>query len=151
MRALLIAVGSFMVMLNAAAQDNGIVTRQSKYSVAETAARLEAAIMASGVYKVFYKLDHAATAESEAGVRIPPSQLILFGNPKGGAPLIKEAPSLALDLPNRALVWEDPTGKVWVSYNGIAALFSRHALKRTDEQIRTIESRQNALFDKAVE
>ena len=64
------------------------VTRQSKHSVAETAARLEGAILASGVYKIFFKLDHAANAEREAGPKIPPSQLLLFGYPRGGAPLI---------------------------------------------------------------
>jgi uncharacterized protein (DUF302 family) len=149
MRALVFV--ALLVTLNAAAQDSGIVTRPSKYSVAETAVRLEAAIASSGVYKIFFKLDHAANAEREAGAKIPPSQLILFGNPKGGAPLIKEAPSLALDLPNRVLVWEDSTGKVWVSYNDVASLFSRHGLKRTEEQIKTIESRQKALIDKAVE
>jgi uncharacterized protein (DUF302 family) len=140
-----------MVTLSAVAQDSGVVTRLSKSSVPETTAKLLAAIEASGVYKVFYQLDHAANAEKEAGAKLPPSNLILFGNPKGGAPLIKEAPTLALDLPNRALVWQDTDGKVWVTYNDIASMFGRHGLKRSAEQIKAIEARQSALFEKAVE
>ena len=151
MRAFVVVVAAWLAVFNVLAQDTGIVTRPSKYSVAETAARLEAAIGSSGVYKIFYKLDHATNAEQEAGAKIPPSQLILFGNPKGGAPLIKDAPSIALDLPNRALIWEDAAGKVWVSYNDIASLFARHRLKRSEEQIKAIEARQKALFDKAIE
>jgi uncharacterized protein (DUF302 family) len=131
------------------AQDSGLVTRPSKYSVSETASRLVAAIEASGIYKLFWQLDHAANAEKEAGAALPPSQLVLFGNPKGGAPLIKEAPTLALDLPNRALIWQDADGKVWFTYSDLTALFARHNLKRTAEQIKAIEARQSALFDKA--
>lgn len=151
MRGLLAACVLGIAAINAVAQDTGMVTRASKHSVAETAARLLTAIESSGAYKVFYQLDHAMNAEKETGAKLPPSQLILFGNPKGGAPLIKEAPTLALDLPNRALVWQDAQGKVWVTYNDIASLFSRHGLKRTPEQIKTVEARQAALFDKAVE
>lgn len=132
-------------------QDSGMITRPSKHSVVDTYAKLQTAIESSGVYKVFYQLDHSMNAEKETGAKLPPSQLILFGNPKGGAPLIKEAPTLAFDLPNRALVWEDHAGKVWITYNDIAALFARHGLKRTPEQIKAIEARQAALFDKAVE
>ena len=133
----------------AEAQDSSLVTRPSKYSVAETTSRLVAAIEASGTYKLFWQLDHAANAEKEAGAALLPSQLVLFGNPRGGAPLIKDAPTLALDLPNRALVWQDAEGKVWLTYSELNALFARHNLKRTAEQIQAIEARQSALFDKA--
>ena len=147
-----LAIALSIVLSPAAlAQDTGMITRSSKLSVSEASARLESAIQASGVYKVFYKLDHAANAEREAGAKLRPAQLILFGNPKGGAPLIAEAPTLALDLPNRALIWEDKDGKVWITYNDIASLFTRHGLKRSPEQIKAIEARQAALFDKAVE
>lgn len=151
MRRLLAACILGIAFAHAVAQDTGMVTRASKHSAAETAARLQAAIESSGVYKIFYQMDHALNAEKEAGAKILPSYLILFGNPKGGAPLMKEAPTLALDLPNRALVWQDQDGKVWVTYNDIASMFTRHGLKRTLEQIKAIEARQTALFDKAVE
>ena len=132
-----------LACVQAVAQDTGMITRSSKHSVPETVVKLQAAIESSGVY--------AMKAEKEAGVKLPPSHLILFGNSKGGTPLIKESPTLALALPNRALVWEDQAGKVWVTYNDIAALFARHGLKRTPEQIKTIEARQTAPFEKAVE
>ena len=152
MKRLLAVCISSLVCTSVAAQDSsGLVTRLSKYSVADTVARLQAAIEASGAYKMFYQLDHAANAEKEAGAKLPPSHLLLFGNPRGGAPLIKEAPTLALDLPNRALILEDAAGKVWVTYNDVAALLARHGLKRTPEQIKAIEARQSALFDKVVE
>lgn len=131
-------------------QESGVVPRESKFSVAETADRLESAIKASGTYKVFLRMDHAATAK-EVGASLRPSQLILFGNPKGGAPLLAEAPTLGLDLPNRALVWEDASGKVWLTYNDVRQTLGRHGVKRTDEQLKVIDERQKGLFDKAVE
>jgi uncharacterized protein (DUF302 family) len=149
MKKYLAVLAFFAVVTSVQAQENGLVTRPSKYSVAETTSRLLTAIEASGTYKLFWQLDHAANAEKEAGASLPPSQLVLFGNPKGGAPLIKEAPTLAMDLPNRALVWQDADGKVWLTYNDLAALFARHNLKRTPEQIKVVEARQSALFDKA--
>jgi uncharacterized protein (DUF302 family) len=145
----LAALALYAVVSASQAQDSGLVTRPSKYSVSETTSRLVAAIEASGTYKLFWQLDHAANAEKEAGAALPPSQLVLFGNPKGGAPLIKEAPTLALDLPNRALIWQDADGKVWLTYSDLSALFARHNLKRTADQIKAIEARQSALFDKA--
>ena len=151
MRKVFVAVALSAIALSASAQDSGLVTRPSKYSVPETASKLQAAIEASGVYKVFYQLDHAVNAEKEGAAKLAPSQLIMFGNPKGGAPLIAEAPTLALDLPNRALIWQDKEGKVWITYNDIASTFGRHGLKRTPEQIKAIEARQAALFDKAVD
>lgn len=151
MRKLLALVVLAIATFTAGAQDLGVVTRQSTSSVADTTAKLLAAIEASGIYKVFYQLDHAANAEKEAGAKLPPSHLVLFGNPKGGAPLIKEAPTLALDLPNRALVWQDSDGKVWITYNDIASTFARHGLKRSADQIKAIEARQSALFDKALQ
>jgi uncharacterized protein (DUF302 family) len=137
--------------LIAMSQDSTLITKPSKYSVAETTTRLEAAIEASGVYKIFYKLDHAANAEREAGAKLRPAQLILFGNPKGGAPLIAEAPTLAIDLPNRILVWEDQAGKVWATYNELNAMFARHGLKRSTEQVKPIEARQAAVIEKALQ
>lgn len=150
MRNAFVATVLIAIALAASAQESGLVTRPSKHSVPETAAKLQAAIEASGVYKVFFQLDHAANAEKEGAAKLAPSQLVLFGNPKGGAPLIAEAPTLALDLPNRALVWQDKEGKVWVTYNDIASTFGRHGLKRSPDQVKAIEARQSALFDKAV-
>ena len=151
MKKVFVVLAALFVSSLALGQDAGLVTRSSKYSVAETTERLDAAIKASGAYQVFFRLDHAANAAQEAGVKLPPSQLILFGNPKGGAPLLQASPTMGLDLPNRALVWEDASGKVWVTYNEVRTLFVRHGIKRTEEQIKAIEDRQKALFDKAAD
>lgn len=150
MKTIMFGLVLLVTAASASAQDNGIVSRASKYSVAETADRLESAVKASGAYKMFFRLDHAANAE-EVGAKLRPSQLILFGNPKGGAPLLEAAPTLGLDLPNRALVWEDASGKVWLSYNDVRRLLARHGVKRTEEQLKAIDDRQKALFDKAVD
>lgn len=136
---------------SALAQETGIVSRPSKYSASETAERFEAAVKASGSYRIFFRLDHAAMAAQEAGVTLKPSVLFLFGNPKGGAPLMQSSATLGLDLPNRLLIWEDASGKVWLSYNDIRTLLARHGIKRTDEQIKTIEDRQKVLLDKAAD
>lgn len=151
MKHIVIACFTLVFAAAAAASDNGLVIKPSRHSVSETMDKLETAVKASGAYKVFLRLDHAATAEAEAGVKLRPSQLLLFGNPKGGAPLMRDSLTIGLDLPNRALVWEDADGKVYLTYNDLRQLLNRHGIKRTDEQIKVAEDRQKALFDKAVE
>ena len=150
MKKTILTLATALVASGVFAQDAGIVSRPSKFSVAETADRLESAIKASGTYRLFLRLDHAANAQ-EVGAKLRPSQLILFGNPKGGAPLLEAAPTLGLDLPNRALVWEDASGNVWLTYNDVRQLLSRHGVKRSEEQLKAIDDRQKALLDKAVE
>jgi uncharacterized protein (DUF302 family) len=150
MKKTILTLAAAVVASGALAQDAGIVSRPSKFSVAETADRLESAIKASGTYKLFLRLDHAANAK-EVGATLKPSQLILFGNPKGGAPLLEAAPTLGLDLPNRALIWEDAAGKVWLSYNDVRQVLGRHGVKRSEEQLKAIDDRQKALLDKAIE
>ncbi|MFC5301904.1 DUF302 domain-containing protein [Azospira restricta] len=150
MRKAIFGLALLAASVGAFPQDVGMVSRESKYSVVETADRLEKAIQASGTYKIFLRMDHAANAK-EVGASLRPSQLILFGNPKGGAPLLAEAPTLGLDLPNRALVWEDAAGKVWLTYNDVRQTLGRHGVKRSDEQLKVIDDRQKVLFDKAVD
>jgi len=149
--ALVLCATVFLTLPAALAHDSGLLTRPSKYSVAETAERMDAAIRSSGAYKVFFRLDHAANAEQEAGMKLRPSQLILFGNPKGGAVLLQSSATLGLDLPNRVLIWEDASGKVWLTYNDIRTLLGRHGINPGDEQLKAIEARQKTLFDKAVD
>ncbi|HTC87252.1 MAG TPA: DUF302 domain-containing protein [Bryobacteraceae bacterium] len=95
--------------------DNGIISKPSKYSVPETLHRLETILESKNV-KVFAVVDHSGEAE-KAGLKMPPTQLLIFGNPKGGTPAMLAAPTAAIDLPLKALAWEDPSGKVWLSYN----------------------------------
>ena len=151
MKCIALALIAILSSAPAFAQEGGLVTRPSKYSVTETAERLDAAIKGSGGYKLFFRLDHAANAAQATGVTIKPSQLFLFGNPVAGTPLLQASPTMGMDLPLRALIWEDANGKVWMTYNDFRSLLTRHGIKRTDEQIKTAEERQASVFDKAVD
>lgn len=106
--------------------DNGIVNLPSKYSVTETADRLQALLREKGI-KIFACIDQAAEAHA-VGLSLRPTQLVIFGDPRAGTPLMASFPSLALDLPLKALAWEDPEGKVWLSYNSPSYLQQRHNL-----------------------
>ena len=106
--------------------DNGIVQIPSKHSVADTVAKLEAILAAKNV-KLFAVVDHSGEAE-KAGMKMPNTKLLIFGNPKAGTPLMLKSPTVALDLPLKILVSEDPAGKVWISYNATDYLQKRHNL-----------------------
>jgi uncharacterized protein (DUF302 family) len=109
---------------NAMAKEVGLVQVPSHYTVDETVQRLEAAFTGKGL-KVFAVIDHSGEAE-KAGLKMPPTKVVLFGSPKAGTPLMVAAPSLAIDLPLKALVAEDDAGKVWVTYNSPEYLQQRH-------------------------
>ena len=113
-------------MGEAALNNNGIVSKPSKHSVDETVAKLQAILQAKGV-AVFALIDHSGEAE-KVGMQMPPTKLLVFGNPKGGTPLMLAAPSIAIDLPLKILVAEDDQGVVSVSYNSPAYLGERHGL-----------------------
>ena len=102
----------------------GIVASRSRYSVDETVAKLESLLKEKGI-KLFTIVDHSGEAAS-AGLSMPPSKVLIFGNPKGGTPIMLAAPSAALDLPLKILVSEDAEGKVWLSWNDPAYLQQRH-------------------------
>ncbi len=106
---------------------NGIIDLPSQHSVAETADRLETRLKAKGL-KVFARIDQAAEAHA-VGLTMRPMILFVFGDPKAGTPLMIRYPSLALDLPLKALVWESAEGKVWLSYNSPEFLQQRHGLE----------------------
>jgi len=106
--------------------DSGIVSIPSGHSVDRTVEKLEEILKAKGV-KLFALVDHSGEAE-KAGMQMRPTKLLVFGNPKGGTPLMIAAPSSAIDLPLKILVWEDGCGKVWISYNSLAYLQARHHL-----------------------
>jgi uncharacterized protein (DUF302 family) len=105
-------------------KEEGIVKIPSHHSVDETVAKLEAILKSKGV-TLFALVDHSGEAE-KAGLKMPPTKLLIFGNPKGGTPLMLAAPSAALDLPLKILVAEDSQGKVWISYNSPDYLKERH-------------------------
>lgn len=104
--------------------DNGMVHLISRFSVPDTLKHLESLPQSKGL-TVFCRVDHSGEA-LKVGLRMRPSQLIIFGSPKSGTPLMAAAPTLAIDLPLKALAWEDSDGKVWLSYNSPEYLKQRH-------------------------
>jgi uncharacterized protein (DUF302 family) len=106
--------------------DNGIITKPSNHSVDEIVEKLKAILQSKGI-TLFALVDHSGEA-AKAGLTMPPTKLLIFGNPKGGTPLMLAAPSSALDLPLKILVAEDANGKAHVSYNSSAYLQQRHNL-----------------------
>lgn len=104
--------------------DNGMVHLSSPYTVPETLQRLDS-LLQSRSLTVFARIDHSGEAE-KVGMKMYPTQLIIFGSPRGGTPVMVASPTLAIDLPLKALVWEDAEGKVWLSYNSAEYLKQRH-------------------------
>lgn len=105
----------------------GLKTVQSDFGPDETMNRLEKEIAAQGM-RVFARINHAALA-AEAGLTLQPTEVILFGNPRGGTPLMQAGQTIGIDLPLKVLVWQDAWGKTWLSYNEPAWLVKRHDLK----------------------
>jgi uncharacterized protein (DUF302 family) len=106
--------------------ENGIVSIPSNHSVDQTLEKGQEILRAKGV-KLFALIDHSGEAE-KVGLQMRPTKLLIFGNPQAGTPLMLASPTSAIDLPLKILVWEDSSGKVWVSYNSAAYLQARHNL-----------------------
>ena len=104
--------------------DKGIVDIASNHSVDETVAKLKGILEAKGI-TLFAMIDHSGEAQ-KVGMKMPPTKLLIFGSPKAGTPIMQAAPSAAIDLPLKILVWEDGQRKVWISYNSPAYLQERH-------------------------
>lgn len=122
----LLALTFLVISAASTAGDIGIVSKPSRYSVSDTVSRLESVLKDKGM-TIFAKIDHAEQAK-QSGLDMRPMQLLVFGNPKGGTPVMKAAPLAGIDLPLKALVWQDGEGKVWLSYNSAAYLQERHDL-----------------------
>jgi len=125
---------------------NGLVQVASRHSVDETVEKLKATFIAQGM-QVFAVIDHSGEAE-KVGLKMRPTRVVIFGSPKGGTPLMVVAPSLAIDLPLKALVAEDEQGKVSVTYNDPAYLKERHGVP--ENLIKNLAG-AGALIGKAVE
>lgn len=108
----------------ASAPDNGMQHLSSPYSVSDTLRRIESLLQEKGL-TIFCRVDHSGEAE-KVGLKMHPTQLILFGSPKAGTPVMVASPTIAIDLPLKALVWEDAGGKVWVTHNSPEYLQQRH-------------------------
>src|SRR5258708_20133713 len=110
---------------------DGLTTVRSSYGPKDTMNRLEAAVKAKGL-TVFARIDHAAGA-AEVGLPLRPTELLIFGNAKGGTPLMQAAQTIGIDLPLKALVWQDASGSTWLSYNDPSWLARRHRLGKQVE------------------
>src|ERR1700731_3977486 len=107
-------------------KSKGIVDTPSNHSVDQTVEKLKA-ILAAKAVTLFALVDHSGEAE-KVGMKMPPTKLLIFGSPKGGTPVMLAAPSVAIDLPLKILVWEDDQGQAWLSYNSPVYLQERHSL-----------------------
>ena len=104
--------------------ENGLIHLPSKHSVDETVQRLQTLLQEKNI-KVFALVDHSGEA-AQAGLAMRPTKLLIFGNPKGGTPLMQAAPTVAIDLPLKILAWQDADGHTWVAYNDAAYVQARH-------------------------
>lgn len=126
MKKILVLTIVIWLLVVSAHADSGLVNVQSVHSVAQTADRMETLFKEKGL-RIFIRIDHAAGAQ-KAGITLRPTELIIFGNPKVGAPLMARQQSIGIDLPQKMLIWEDTAGKVWLTYNHPDYLANRHGL-----------------------
>jgi uncharacterized protein (DUF302 family) len=119
------------------------VTLPGTHGVTETVERLKALLSQKGI-DVFAHIDHAEAAK-KVGMPLRPTQVLIFGNPKAGTPLMQSRQAIGLDLPLRVLVWEDEHGKTWLSYRTVAELARRHDLTGHDEAVKAIDDGLAAL------
>jgi uncharacterized protein (DUF302 family) len=127
----------------------GLTTIASRSGPKETMDRLEAEIRAKGM-TVFARIDHAAGA-AEAGLELRPTELIIFGNARGGTPLMEASQTAGIDLPLKALVWQDPAGKTWLSYNEPSWIVQRHGLGVRAEIVDKMAAALSAISRKAAD
>jgi uncharacterized protein (DUF302 family) len=124
----------------------GFVTVKSAHGVKQTVARLESEVKSAGA-SVIATVDHAAGA-AKVGGKLRPTVLVIFGNPKLGTPILQCAQTAGIDLPVRALVWEDDRGDVWLGYDDPAHIADRHGAKGCDEAVNNMATKLGALFRK---
>lgn len=136
------------LMVLPAAAETGLVTVESSYTVQITLDRLTKIMTSKGI-TIFARVDHAAGAK-KIGTDMAPTQLLIFGNPKLGTPLMMSNRQVGIDLPLKALAWRDDAGKVWVSYNDPAYLKVRHGISDRDPVFKKIAGALGKLIGKAV-
>jgi uncharacterized protein (DUF302 family) len=146
----IVAIGLSLV-LPVSGGDAGLITKPSKYSVPDTIERFEVAVKAKG-WIVFTELDHAAAA-TKVGLQLRPRTVVVFGNPKLGTGPMQKAPTLAIDNPLKALVWQDDQGKVWLTYNSadyqVSYIYPRHGLTGNLEMRKNLEQFLDGISEEA--
>jgi len=135
-----------LTSMTASAAD-GLVVKQSKYSVGETIDRLQVALKSKGL-TIFARIDHEAGAAG-ADLDLAPTQVLIFGNPKLGTPLMTSSPTTAIDLPQKALAYQDAEGQVYLAYNDIDYLVTRHGISERDEVVEKIRGALGNFTDAA--
>jgi uncharacterized protein (DUF302 family) len=127
---------------------DGLTTIRSSHGPKHTVDRLEAEVKAHGM-TIFARIDHAAGATA-VGLSLPPTEVVIFGNARGGTPLMQSVQTIGIDLPLKALVWQDAAGDTWVSYNDPAWLAKRHGVSgTTDAVIGNMSAALDAIAKKA--
>src|SRR6056297_2152321 len=147
MRTVLIGMLLLMLTVNTGFAAHALVSVKSSYSTRQTMDRLEEIVTQKGL-TVFARIDHAKGAKS-IGKSLRPTELLIFGNPQGGTPFMECAQTVAIDLPLKALVWEDQEGKVWLSYNDPGYLAGRHAVD-TCPVVENLSKALNAISQETV-
>jgi uncharacterized protein (DUF302 family) len=137
MRTLLCAIAALFFLAPIAFADNGVISVSSSHDVKTTADRLVQSLTTKGM-TVFTRIDHAAGA-AKVGKTLRPTELVIFGNPKVGTPLMMCDQGSAIDLPQKALIWEDDGGQAWLSYNDPKYLAQRHDLSKCAEVLKKID------------
>lgn len=138
MRQILFALIGIIFFASPACADSGMISIKSSHDVKATADRLENNLVAKGM-TVFIRINHTEGAQ-KVGKKLRPTEVIIFGNPKVGTPLMQCDQSAAIDLPQKALIWEDEAGQVWLSYNDPKYLAKRHGIKGCVDVIKKIET-----------
>ena len=136
MRKIILSLLVLLFSFSLASAENALVSVKSAHGVPETADRLEAMLKEKGM-TVFIRIDHGEGAK-QVGKTLRPTELLIFGNPKVGTPLMQCGQSIGIDLPQKALIWEDEAGEVWVSYNNPVYLANRHDLKGCEEVLEKV-------------
>ena len=131
------AIFLFLLMSLPVMAGDGVINLESVYNVKETADRLENILTEKGM-TIFNRINHSEGA-ANVGITLPDTELFIFGNPKVGSPLMKCQQTVAIDLPQKALIWAGDQGKVWISYNNPRYLEKRHNISGCEEVIAKIE------------
>lgn len=137
MKTLILTVLVVLLTTNSLYSAEGVINVKSSFGVKETGDRLESILKEKGM-TIFNRINHSKAAK-ETGIELRETELIIFGNPKVGSPLMKCQQSVAIDLPQKALIWKDSEGNTWISYNDPGYLKKRHDLSKCEEVLSKIE------------
>lgn len=147
MKKIFLAILLYLFLALPVMAGEGMINVESAYNVKETAGRLENILTEKGM-TIFSRINHSEGA-ANVGITLPDTELFIFGNPKVGSPLMKCQQTVAIDLPQKALIWEDNQGEVWISYNDPRYLEKRHNISGCEEIIAKIEKALSGITNAA--